>query len=516
MKNLTVFCALLFCTLAMFSQDRPQTGLLFDDDAYEKTPMKARNVSFQDVVGETSAVSLKIFVPEIRNQGGYGTCVGWSSTYYGRTILNARLENLTDTDEISANAYAPAFTYLRSNVEDDYNCQGGAYIGRAMETMVDEGAPLLKDFDVMCETEVPESVLQLARENRIKDFVRLFGSNEPDELKIETVKRALINENPVVIGFVVENSFYSAKNVYEPDNGEETGGHAMCVIGFDDDKYGGSFEIVNSWGDQWGNKGYIWVRYKDFAKYSRYAFEMIAQKKTKKKVKVEVVVDDEKDDDIKEDEVVVEVVEDDTEDEVVEIEKSVLAGELELKLYDHSHMKVVQNSGEYKKTILGFQDVVVDEETQSIGDYATTDAYPMGTRYRMYAKVSKPAYVYVIGADSNDDSGVLFPHKAEISPYIAYENTSVIVPGEKYWFRLNSDVTSDYSIVIFSEDKIDAQAVKERLDSMKGDLLDKLYIIFNDKLISKEDIALNKYAMGFRAEYENGTMAMMILDIKRK
>ena len=516
MKNLTIVCALLFCSTLLYSQDKPYTGLLFDDNAYESTPLKARNVSFQDVVGETSMVSLKEYVPDIRNQGGYGTCVGWSSTYYGRTILDARMDNLTDKKEISANAFSPAFTYLRANVDDDYNCQGGAYIGRAMETMVNEGTPLLKDFNVMCETEIPEKVLQLAKENRIKDFVRLFGSNEPDELKIETVKRALIHKNPVVIGFVVENSFYTSKNVYEPDNGEETGGHAMCVIGFDDDKYGGAFEIVNSWGDQWGNNGYIWVRYNDFAKYSRYAFEMIAQPKTKKKI-IKVEVTDDKDDDITDNDIT-----DDDEVKVVEVVeeevvvKSVLEGELELKLSDDAKMKVVQNSGEYKKTILGFQDVVVEEETQSIGDYATVNTYPMNTRYRMYAKVSKPAYVYVIGADSNDDSGVLFPHKEGISPYIAYENTSVVIPDEKHWFRLNSDVESDYSIVIFSQDKIDVQEVKKKMDAMKGELLDKLYIIFNDKLISKDDITLNKNAMGFKAEYTKGTMAMMILDIKRQ
>ena len=50
----------------------------------------------------------------------------------------------------------------------------------------------------------------------------------------------------------------------------------------------------------------------------------------------------------------------------------------------------------------------------------------------------------------------------------------------------------------------------------KGELLDKLYVIFNDKLINKNDITLTKNAMGFKAEYATGTMAMMILDIKRK
>ncbi|MGB1308597.1 MAG: C1 family peptidase [Oceanihabitans sp.] len=477
---------ILFTTLACilfsftYAQNQPATGLLFDDDAYEQTPVKARNVAFQDVVSEQTNASLKEFVPEIKNQGGYGTCVGWSSAYYGRTILNARIEGISSREEITKNAFSPVFTYLHANVDNDYNCQGGAYINRAMETMVEIGSPFFKDYDVMCDSSIPEPIFKLAGDNKIKDFTRLFGSNDDDDLKIESVKRSLINGNPVVIGFIVENSLYTAKNVFEPDYAGTTGGHAMCVVGYDDDKYGGAFEIVNSWGKSWGNDGFIWVRYSDFSSYAKYAFEMIPAKKKKTVV------------------------------------KSQLAGELNLKLYDGSTMQVTQQSGKYKKTVLGWQDVVLDESSESIGDYATSDVYGINTRYRMYAKVNKPAYVYVVGADSNNDSGVLFPHKEEISPYISYENTSVVIPGERYWFRLNSDVASDYSIVIFSEEKIDIQEVKDKMDVMEGELLDKLYVIFNDKLISKDDIQLNKETMGFTAEYTKGSMALMILDIKRR
>jgi hypothetical protein len=44
-------------------------------------------------------------------------------------------------------------------------------------------------------------------------------------------------------------------------NGEN--GHAMCIIGYDDTKFGGAFEIVNSWGNDWANDGFIWIRYND-------------------------------------------------------------------------------------------------------------------------------------------------------------------------------------------------------------------------------------------------------------
>ena len=47
---------------------------------------------------------------------------------------------------------------------------------------------------------------------------------------------------------------------------EKDEGHGMCIVGFDDTKFGGAFEIVNSWGDDWANGGYIWIRYDDLYK----------------------------------------------------------------------------------------------------------------------------------------------------------------------------------------------------------------------------------------------------------
>jgi C1A family cysteine protease len=479
MKKILLLFVLTLLANGIYAQSVPKTGLLFDDDAYKSTPLKARNVSFQSVVGEESSVSLKQYVPAIKTQGQYGTCVGWSSSYYGRTILNARLNDLSVKEDISANAFSPVFTYLNSNVDNDFNCQGGAYINKALETMVEKGVPLFKDYDVMCDSYIPSEIWSKAEENKIKDYSRLFADQESNDVKLESVKRSLINGNPVIIGFQIENSFYTAKNVFEPDNLGTTGGHAMCIVGYDDNQYGGAFEIVNSWGDQWGNEGFIWVRYSDFVNYAKYAYEMIPQK-TVKRV------------------------------------ENVLAGELSMKLYDGTSMEIKKGSGKYKKSVLGWQTVEVDAEVQSIGDYETTKVHPENTRYRMYAKVNKPAYVYVLAADSDQRNGMLFPHKEGISPYISYENTEVVIPGEKYWFKLNGDVASDYSIVIFSEEKIDTAKVKDQLDDLEGDLVDKLYVIFYDKLIAKDNVKLNNDKMAFEAKYTEGSMALMVLDIKRK
>lgn len=477
MKKVLLFASLYVSfSMALFAQGPHHTGMLIDDAAYDKIPVKARNVGFQDVIAEVSNASIKKYVPEIKNQGNYGTCVGWSSAYYGRTILQARINNITSQAEINKITFSPAFTYLNSNVENDYNCQGGAYVNVALQSMVDYGAPYFSEYNLNCDTSIPNYVWDAASKNKIKDYNRLFSGSEDKNLKLESVKRSLNNGNPVIIGFMVENSFYYAKNVYEPDYLGTHGGHAMAVVGFDDDKYGGAFEIVNSWGKDWGNAGYIWVRYDDFINYTRYAYEMIPASTAKEKT---------------------------------------LAGKLRLELMGGGKMDVSKGDGNYRKTILGWQDVVVEQSAQSIGDYETSQSYPNDTRYRMHVEVEKPCYVYVFAADTDQKNNVLFPHKPEISAYISYDNTEVIVPGERLWFRMSGNVESDYSIVIFTEERIDTEAVKNQLDSMNGELMDKLYVIFKDKLVSKENVNLSKNEIAFNAKFSSGSMVMLLLDIKR-
>lgn len=51
-------------------------------------------------------------------------------------------------------------------------------------------------------------------------------------------------------------------------------GHAMCIIGYDDSKFGGAFEVMNSWGDNWGDDGYFWVKYSDIHTID-YAYSLI-------------------------------------------------------------------------------------------------------------------------------------------------------------------------------------------------------------------------------------------------
>ena len=54
-------------------------------------------------------------------------------------------------------------------------------------------------------------------------------------------------------------------------------GHAMVIIAYDDDRYGGAFQILNSYGPEWGNNGKIWIKYNDVIKYSGSCLTNIAE-----------------------------------------------------------------------------------------------------------------------------------------------------------------------------------------------------------------------------------------------
>src|SRR5690606_4073462 len=98
---------IFYTTLLLFSlsfnlclAQQQGTGLLFNEEGYESIPKKANNVSFFDDLADIRQASLKQYVPTVKNQGGYSTCLGWSSAYYGRTIMEARQQNITNTAQI--------------------------------------------------------------------------------------------------------------------------------------------------------------------------------------------------------------------------------------------------------------------------------------------------------------------------------------------------------------------------------------------------------------------------------
>ena len=219
------------------------------------------------------AVSLLKFAPDRQNQGRQGSCVAWSSAYAAQTILMSASRGTSPNQQ----AFSPSYMYNQIGLD---GCQG-SYIIRAMELMSQKGGVAFNSFpysDADCSRN-PTGLDGEAAANRIHGFNRLTSTEEPRGINIRAVKEHLAKDAPVVIGMMVGGSFMEGmmgQRLWQPTADDRRqmgfGGHAMSVIGYDDRMQ--AFQIMNSWGPEWGENGIGWVSYADFAEFVREAYGM--------------------------------------------------------------------------------------------------------------------------------------------------------------------------------------------------------------------------------------------------
>jgi len=97
-----------------------------------------------------------------------------------------------------------------------------------------------------------------------------FKAKEPKTVRgTLDIKKHLSEGKPVIVSIIAYSSFEQSTPITGIYNtilaGEEPGGHAVTIVGYDDNHIsGGAFKIINSWGSDWGEHGYFWLPY-DFA-----------------------------------------------------------------------------------------------------------------------------------------------------------------------------------------------------------------------------------------------------------
>ena len=112
----------------------------------------------------------------------------------------------------------------------------------------------------------PDNVYDEAKLARALKYARVdLRQSKNTDNRTQQLKNALKSGYPFVFGFIVYKSFESEEvmktgMVPMPLPGEKKmGGHAVCAVGFDDDKK--CFIVKNSWGPDWGLNGYFYMPY---------------------------------------------------------------------------------------------------------------------------------------------------------------------------------------------------------------------------------------------------------------
>jgi Papain family cysteine protease/Domain of unknown function (DUF4384) len=477
-----ILFSLLSCVAATTFAQKHAKGLIFNHSAYGKVPMKAA-LTRGLYVDLPASASLKPYCPIPGDQKSYLTCVGWASSYGARTILWAIKNNVTDKNVITANAFSPDFVY-RSVEPTIQNCNQGTQITPALEVLQSKGDVFKRDFAQACPPNVPNHLLAQAAKHKIEGFATLFAKEADMETKIATTKKSLSENNPVVIGMQVPPSFDAVHTaLWQPNESlqQSEGGHALCVVGYDDDKFGGAFEILNSWGTKWGDGGFVWVRYQDFATWTDYAFELINN--------IQPV-------------------------EPQPVAQSDLSGNLRFVLANNTTM----NASIETVRGLGVDTLIIPEgdpnlTTHKYIAYRMNQSYASRTQFRLYLSNNEPAYVYAIATDNTNKMVVLFPNKPNISPALNYKSNEVALPAENKYITMDNVKGTDVFCLLYSKEPLEIKTICRQMEAETGTFFQRLYKTLSDKLVAPEHLRYYNDSVKFEVNSHGKSVVPIVVQI---
>ncbi len=423
-----------FVCIESFSQSA--MGLLFDDEAYQAVPVQSLyrdgGKSEKDVLRNITKVDLKPYCPLPQDQDTVPSCVGWATGYGAFTIETAIQNNWKNQQErITRNAYSAMFLYNHIRTPDS-NCKSGSQIPKALQWLQENGDVLSSHFDHHkhnCQATPDSSHFKFARSHIIKDYLRLFDTDDDTERKVYKTKLSLVQNKPVIIGMEILHNFLDIATDDKywhaglGDTSSTQSGHAMVVVGFDDGRQ--AFELMNSWGPYWANKGFIWVRYKDFGKYCKYGFQMSLFKSKEKKYLYE--------------------------------------GQLALHYPDDVASRSLKEvsprfNGQY---------------------YELENKWASGSKFQITAsKTTAGLYLYVFSIDPNGQVKIHFPRSQE-SAQISAKTVKLKIPGPTKSLQFKK-VGADYVCALYSSQPI--QRFRHKIEKIKwsgkGDVFSELRKVF--------------------------------------
>ena len=238
--------------------------------------------------------SQSAYFPEIGSQGSLNSCVPFAASYYQFTYEINKSRGVTTTAQ---NTFSTKWAF-------NFLCHGtgsGTNYALVYGILKQHGCPTTKtlpyDAKDYLSWSTDEKVWREAMRYRLKDY-QLFDDigkdlkeiTSPDDPDLLAIKASLANGDILTYSTYINSWASGTKkiktNASAPENNKfanekylnslpsTDGGHRMTIVGYNDnlwcdingnnvvdDGEMGALKVANSWGDDWGNKGFMWVAY---------------------------------------------------------------------------------------------------------------------------------------------------------------------------------------------------------------------------------------------------------------
>lgn len=137
--------------------------------------------------------------------------------------------------------------------------------------LVDEGtvSAAIMPFDATTVT----SAVYATQKYKINNYLHIFTDLTRPRQRIFETRKALLRGNPVLIELEGNRNI---RTIRDNDYLEITGSgerFSFLVVGFDEQSE--RFELMSCWGTDWGNAGYIWMKYEDFGKFAYNGYVLV-------------------------------------------------------------------------------------------------------------------------------------------------------------------------------------------------------------------------------------------------
>lgn len=501
---ITFLPALVACSLTVFAQenDLPGTGLDFDLPSYRGAPYKA-TLTEASYTAVPKRASLEAYCPTPGDQGRFGTCVAFAVAYHARTILWGYENRVTNKDRLNAAIFSPTYVYEQVKSKDDIKCDKGSNPINALELMKSLGTAPLSTVPYACGGIIPDNAVLKALDFTITDYQTLFSADVVDrDVRVKSVKKAIAESYPVVLGFTVAKSFYKPTSaVWRPvatDTGAEGqhGRHAMVVVGYDDAVGGGAFRVLNSWGPKWADGGFVWIPYSVFAEYALCAIQVYGPRPKPLPPKPAPLP---------------KPVPGPQPQPPPVPPTSYFKGRVEFALRDGTVMPVsrLKSAASVSGSVAPRADVSAEEFTA----YRVNESHPSGTRFRFFITTNTEAYLYAFATDLTGKITRILPFEDGMSPLVGPDST-VAFPSETKVVRMDNQPGSDFLLVLYTDKPLDSKALLASMQGATGGLSGQIRHALGKRLLDPAEVKYSENQVSFDVPaFSPGRIVPLMIEI---